>query len=80
MVHELRVQEWSATPDDGGPPRLWHVVETGQFRSLCGHAVAKEADARPLADLAEIDLDRCCETCEQVYRTAAAEALDQPLI
>jgi hypothetical protein len=73
--YELREQY--ITPEDCESSGLWHIVEAGRLRALCGHTVDSAAAARPLAELADIDPDCCCDPCEQIHRGAAGRGLDQ---
>ncbi|WP_037606786.1 hypothetical protein [Streptacidiphilus rugosus] len=73
MLYELREQ--FITSEDCMPAGKWHIVESGWMRALCGHSVALDEAARPLADLSDIDLDCACDKCEQIHRDIAARGL-----
>lgn len=75
ISYELREQY--VTPDNCEPSGLWHIVEAGGLRALCGHTVDTAATARPLAELSEIDSDCCCDPCEQIYEVAAGRGLSE---
>jgi hypothetical protein len=75
VTYELREQY--ITPEDCEPFGLWHIVETGRLRALCGHTVDTAAAARALAELAEIDPNCYCDPCTQIHQGAAGRALDQ---
>ena len=72
--YELREQHVVVVDCD--PPGLWHIVEVGRSRALCGQAVDTAAVARALAELVEIDPACCCDPCEQIHRGAAGRPLD----
>jgi hypothetical protein len=73
--YELREQHIVVADCD--PPGLWHIVEAGRPRALCGHTVDTGAVARPVAELADIDPECSCDPCEQIHRGAAGRALSE---
>ncbi|WP_042378124.1 hypothetical protein [Streptacidiphilus melanogenes] len=73
--YELRGQHIDL--QDCDPPGLWHIVEAGRLRALCGHTVDTAAAARPVAELGDIDPECCCDPCEQIHRRAAGRPLNE---
>ncbi|WP_042364069.1 hypothetical protein [Streptacidiphilus neutrinimicus] len=73
--YELREQHIELR--DCEPAGLWHVVESGRPRALCGHTVDTGAAARSLVELADIDPRCCCDPCREIHRGAAGRPLKE---